>query len=181
MRILHVVVTVDKNQGGLGAAALGLAGGQQQQGARAAVWTLASPDTIRQAREEFGQGAVEVIGFPTWEAVYSPSMLAGARKALGASFDILHQHSLWLAPSHVTLRWRRAFRRITVVAPHGTLEPYALARSTWKKQIAAWLYERRNLRAASCLQATSKAEAANFRRLGLANPIAVIPNAIPAA
>jgi poly(glycerol-phosphate) alpha-glucosyltransferase len=58
------------------------------------------------------------------------------------------------------------------------LEPWALKNSFWKKQLAGRLFENENLRAAGCLHALGTAEAENFRRYGLRNPIAIIPNGI---
>jgi glycosyltransferase involved in cell wall biosynthesis len=55
------------------------------------------------------------------------------------------------------------------------LRSQALKRSSWKKWIAALLYEAHNLRQAACLHATSDVEAASFRAYGLQNPIALIP------
>lgn len=83
-----------------------------------------------------------------------------------------------MANSRVTNRWRATFGRPTVIAPHGTLEAYGLKRSAWKKRLARLWYERKNLRLASCLHASSKAEAISFRNFGLRNPIAIIPNGI---
>lgn len=47
-----------------------------------------------------------------------------------------------------------------------------------KKWLAGWLFENKNLRAAKCLHALCAAEADHFRRLGLINPVAIIPNGI---
>jgi glycosyltransferase involved in cell wall biosynthesis len=66
----------------------------------------------------------------------------------------------------------------TVLAPHGSLEKWALKKSWWKKQIALRLYEGRNLRNANCLHACSEQEVAGIRDYGLKNAIAVIPNGI---
>jgi glycosyltransferase involved in cell wall biosynthesis len=65
-----------------------------------------------------------------------------------------------------------------VIAPHGMLEPWALKRSAWKKKLFWWLVEGDNLRHSACLHALNNAEAANFRQLGLRNPIAVVPNGV---
>jgi glycosyltransferase involved in cell wall biosynthesis len=106
-------------------------------------------------------------------------MEQAATSAEGANYDVLHQHSIWLAISRVTSRWRKAFYRPAVVAPHGTLEESALRRSHWKKRLALIAYEMTNLKGAACLHATSNSEADSFRRFGLKNPIAVIPNGLP--
>jgi poly(glycerol-phosphate) alpha-glucosyltransferase len=67
-----------------------------------------------------------------------------------------------------------------VITPHGSLSPWALRRSRWKKALALAVYERSNLRNASCLHALSLPEAQEFRNFGLTNPIAVVPNGISA-
>jgi poly(glycerol-phosphate) alpha-glucosyltransferase len=55
------------------------------------------------------------------------------------------------------------------------LEPWALGHSWPKKVLAGALFERNNLRQASCLHC-SQAEVEGVRRLGLKNPIAILPN-----
>ena len=65
-----------------------------------------------------------------------------------------------------------------VISPHGMLEPWALNHSRLKKRLAALLFEDKNLREAGCLHALCAAEADNFRRYGLENPIAIIPNGV---
>jgi len=108
----------------------------------------------------------------------SPATERLAVSDTGRAFDVLHQHSLWTALSRVTNRWRNATRGPTVIAPQGTLRPYAWKRSNWKKRLAMIGYERHNLQAASCLQATAESEANVFRSFGLSNPIAIIPNSV---
>jgi glycosyltransferase involved in cell wall biosynthesis len=105
-------------------------------------------------------------------------MEQAAASPLGATYDILHQHSLWLAHSRVTSGWRATFKRPTIVAPHGTLEEYILKRSVWKKRFASLAYQAKNLRLASCLHALSATEVVNIRDYGLRNPVAIIPNGI---
>jgi poly(glycerol-phosphate) alpha-glucosyltransferase len=65
-----------------------------------------------------------------------------------------------------------------MVSPHGMLEPWALQNSRWKKRLAGWLFEIRNLQTADCLHALCNSEAESFRKYGLRNPIAIIPNGI---
>lgn len=65
-----------------------------------------------------------------------------------------------------------------VIAPHGALDDWALAKSSWKKKLAYRLWEGNNLHGAHCLQATSEREIQNFRDYGLKNPIARINNGV---
>jgi len=92
--------------------------------------------------------------------------------------DIVHLHGLWLYPSIATLRWRRRTGKPTVISPHGMLDQWALANSSWKKRLALASFERANLNCAACLHALNLSELESFRALGLRNPVAVIPNGV---
>lgn len=94
---------------------------------------------------------------------------------LDGRYDILHQHGLWQYPSIAVSRWRRRTGRPVVISTQGMLEPWALANSKFKKQVAAWLFERANLQGAACIHC-SRSEVAGIRSFGLKNPIAVIAN-----
>jgi glycosyltransferase involved in cell wall biosynthesis len=48
----------------------------------------------------------------------------------------------------------------------------------FKKRLAWWLYQRKDLAVARVLHATSCAEARGFRQAGLTQPIAIIPNGV---
>jgi len=106
---------------------------------------------------------------------YSPGLSAALR---ADTADVGHLHGLWMYTSAATQAWGRRHRRPYVVTPNGMLEPWALRNSAWKKRIACFLYERKMLTAAACLQANTEKEAADFRAFGLKNPIAIIPNGV---
>src|SRR5262249_10183256 len=97
---------------------------------------------------------------------------------LDADLDILSAHGLWKYCSVGSHRLHRQTGRPYVVHPHGMLEPWALRNASWKKRIAAALYENQHLRGAACLRALSKAEADSIRAYGLCNPVCVIPNGV---
>lgn len=96
---------------------------------------------------------------------------------------IVHVNTLWQPIVHVACAIAQKQRRPYLVTPRGMLEPWALNAKRWKKLAAWWAYQRRDLKAATILHATSDMEAANIARLDLGVPIAVIPNglAVPAA
>jgi glycosyltransferase involved in cell wall biosynthesis len=178
---MHLVASVGHASFGLGPIALNLAKSQHEGGAHTDVWCLDSDAEIAWAARsaELDPSALhrfETLG-PGFVG-FSPAMESAVTSDPGQAYDIIHQHSLWLGVSRVTNRWRHVLNRPTVIAPQGTLDEWALRRSRWKKQLALWAYERRNLEGAACLQALSVAEAESFRAFGLANPIAVIPNGI---
>jgi glycosyltransferase involved in cell wall biosynthesis len=92
--------------------------------------------------------------------------------------QLMHDHGLWLPVNHTSARVARTMHLPRVVSPRGMLEPWALSYRAWKKRVAWYLYQYRDLRAARLLHATGMQEAENIRRLELRQPIAVIPNGI---
>lgn len=91
---------------------------------------------------------------------------------------IVHNHGIWLASNHWAVRYAVTNQIPLVLQPHGMLEPWALDYRSWKKQLAMFLYQRRDLNSARVLVATSIAEYKNLRTLGFRQPIAVIPNGV---
>ena len=181
LRIIHLIASIGPMSGGLGPVAVGFTREQSLYGHCPTIWTLDSSFESTDLAKTNGLNPSDIKVFstfgPSWLG-YSPAMEKEAISSVGASYDILHQHSIWLAISRVTGRWHGSFSRPTVVTPHGTLEAYSLGRSRWKKCLALKAYELENLQRADCLHATAINEAVSFRRFGLKNPIAVIPNGI---
>jgi poly(glycerol-phosphate) alpha-glucosyltransferase len=105
---------------------------------------------------------------------YSPDLLP----ALDPKADLLYAATLWKHPSWAALQWAERTGKPMLVAPHGSLDSWALANAAWKKRIASVLFKGRQLRRAACLRALSQAEVDSFRAYGLTNPIAIIPNGV---
>ncbi len=181
LNILHLVASVGQRSGGVGQSCLDLVRHQRVLGLNTTIWSLTSSTEAAQTAGDYGLDGASVVTYPVLgphSIGYSSAMEKAIASGRGAMYDVLHQHSIWMANSRAANEWRAAFGRPTVVAPHGTLEHYALKRSAWKKWLAAVAYENKNLRSASCLHATSNSEAVSFRRFGLVNPIAIIPNGV---
>ena len=107
----------------------------------------------------------------------------GFTRALGASSHgvkdcIFHDNGLWLPTNHAVAVAARRLKRPLIISPRGMLTAWALFFRGWKKRMAWGFYQRRDLQSAQVLHATSQAEAGEFRALGLAQPIAVIPNGV---
>ncbi|MDQ2777577.1 MAG: glycosyltransferase [Acidobacteriota bacterium] len=90
----------------------------------------------------------------------------------------VHIHGLWQHSTSAAAQAARTLDKPYVVSAHGMLERWALANKRLKKAVYAALFERRNLQRAACLHALTEAEADDYRRFGLPNPIAVIPNGV---
>ena len=145
-----------------------------------------------------GKLTVEVLGLrdeftetdlPAWRGVpvrtfksfglrsfgFAPGL---ARELILLKPELVHVHGLWQFSSLAAACWRRFTRRPCLVSPHGMLDDWAVRHAAWKKRLAWAVYERQHLRAAACIRALCEAEARSIRRLGLTNPICIIPNGV---
>ena len=93
-------------------------------------------------------------------------------------FDIIHGQCIWEPLFHQMRLVAEKFNIPYILTPRGTLEPWSLQQKKWKKKIARWLYQDRDLRRCACIYATAEMEAMNIRKLGFMNPISIIPNGI---
>ena len=105
------------------------------------------------------------------------------RQSLGEVFKdappaLVHIHGIWHPLGHWASQSSQRRRVPTVLHPRGMLAPWALAWRSWKKNLALWAYQRRDLESARVLFATAEREAEGFRRFGLRQPIVVIPNGV---
>ena len=92
--------------------------------------------------------------------------------------DIMHNHSLWMLPNIYPGGAVRGTNCHLVVSPRGTLSRRALQNSPVLKRIVWWLSQGRVLHRASALHATCHAEYLDIRRMGLRQPVAVLPNGV---
>jgi len=70
--------------------------------------------------------------------------------------DVIHLHGLWNRFNHSAARFARRQAIPLVITPRGMLEPWCLQQKRLKKQLALWLYQRKDLRLADVLHATSE-------------------------
>lgn len=178
---MHNLFSVGPASFGLGAVALNLCREQSTQQCEADVWCLDSVEDVKWAVLASGLSSERILRFPCIGSKalgYSPAMEKFANGTIGREFDVVHQHCIWSGVFRTT---RLLYERRSVpyiIAPHGSLESWALKRYRWGKKLALFLYQAENLRNAACLYALSKQEMVGFHEFGLRNPVAVIPNGI---
>jgi glycosyltransferase involved in cell wall biosynthesis len=102
----------------------------------------------------------------------------GLADLLDADVNLAYAATLWKYPSWAVLNWQKKTRKPVVVAPHGSLDAWALNNSRWKKRVAAWLFKDEQLRGATCFRALCAAEADAIRAYGLRQRIEVVPNGV---
>ena len=102
----------------------------------------------------------------------------GLRKSVSSiQPSLAHVHGLWRSPTRIANTLAKTGLPL-VIAPHGMLNPMALAHSRWKKFFVWHLWESRALSSARCLHALCPAEATAIKSLLPEIPIAVIPNGV---
>jgi glycosyltransferase involved in cell wall biosynthesis len=123
---------------------------------------------------------IELLGFPAvWfrKWGYSPALRRYLQKNLG-QFDIVHVHSLWLYPNIAVMQAATKHKVPYIIRPAGSLEPWALGFSAWKKRLYLALIERHIINGASRVHAASEQEAENIRKLSFLTKIMTITNGI---
>lgn len=93
-------------------------------------------------------------------------------------FDVIHGQCIWEPLFHQMRLVADKYHIPFILTPRGTLEPWSLKQSKWKKRVARWLYQDNDLKRCACIYATAEMEAQHIRDLGFNNPICIIPNGI---
>jgi glycosyltransferase involved in cell wall biosynthesis len=184
VRVLHVSAYFPPSRpyGGPPASVLGLCHGLQRAGVEVEVVTTTANGT--QSLPSSPPGGEIYDGVRVHYAARSfPRRFFGARvrgaltEALGHA-DVCHIHGLWNVPEWWAAYLARGARVPYVISPRGMLQPQAMERGRWRKAAAFALFDRRNLRGASTLHATSEQEAGALRQLDFGVPIAMVPNGV---
>lgn len=90
----------------------------------------------------------------------------------------IHIHGIWETHCATSAGIARRCAKPYIISAHGMLEPWALRQKRLKKALYAALFESRVLQGASCLRALTRDESQDYRRVGLRNPIAIVPSGI---
>ena len=177
LRHLHFVQSTEPLQGGgLGAAAAQLHTACAALGHDSVLLT-----TKAGGAEESAAGIRRFARRGPAKLFYAPGLARAAAECLRADRVVTHGHGLYVYPNFAVgrLAWRRG--QPLVYHPHGMFEPWILARSRLKKQVAHWLFENANFRQARLWRALTSKEADQIRARGITAPIVVFPNGVEAA
>lgn len=177
LTIVHVTASLSRQGSGVIRAILGLGGAQRQLGQKTAILGVRDRYTNKDMAPfvQLNIKAKRPLGPPGFGC--APGLLRELLSLAGSS-DVLHSHSMWTA-SHWAAGWAaRRGRRPLVIAPHGALDPWALANPRLRKRLAWTLFDKKAMAGAACLQALSLGEVDALKGLGLPAPVALIPNGI---
>ena len=92
--------------------------------------------------------------------------------------ELIHNHSLWMMPNVYPGQIVKNSKVPLIVSPRGTLSAWAMASGSRIKRVFWPALQLPALRTAACFHATAISEYEDIRRLGFAQPIAILPNGI---
>ncbi len=176
MRILHTVAGLWERTGGPAASVPALCRELARSGHQVTLLTGTGP-LAPAVRALEGTVCLRTVPLGPYRLANYSAAFARACRAEAEAADLVHTHGLWLHPNWASARASRHFGKPLVVSPRGMLAPWSLGRRRPLKSLLWRLVDGRNTRSAAVVHATSDAEAADLRRLGLAR-IAVIPNGV---
>ena len=172
VRVLHTTASLHARNGGPPRTISALAEGLGRAGAAVEVLALADGPPAETVRPDPSAAQTSFV-----EPGRGASRRFGTRvQSTGA--EVVHDHGLWLPTNHAAAQAARRRGLPFVVSTRGMLEPWARQNGRFKKSVAWWLYQRRDLTSAAVLHATAPSEAEGLRSAGLRAPIAVIPNGV---
>jgi glycosyltransferase involved in cell wall biosynthesis len=174
MNVLHVIPSVEAEDGGPATALNGMV---QGIAARGAVVTVATTTQGTRTVESQRTNGIRILRFPrtlpgSWK--YSRGLGRWLSENVRA-FDIVHAHALFSYATIPACRNAIAHDVPLVLRPLGTLDEWCLAHKPWKKLPYLRLIERRHLEHAAAIHVTSASERDSLSALGFGDKARVIP------
>ncbi len=168
MKILHISTSIDQTVGGPARSIRSLLYGITEVGEKVEVNLLTS--------QSLNPVKIEVSEYLRVYCFKSLRILC--QFLFKQRNDIYHIHGIWQSPISVSCAIALYLKVPYMISPRGMLEPWSLSQKSLKKRLALSIFQKYFLQKANCLHATSQSEADNFRKIGLTNPIAVVPNSL---
>lgn len=161
MRILHITESIDPKSGGPTRSVKGICRALSKKGLQITL-------LVNKGRHEFEDacGCDVIYG----EDLDSPLDISG--------YDLIHLQGLWSPALHRYAVAGRCKKIPYVISPRGMLDPWALSVKRWKKRIAMFLYQRRDLEGAAAFHVTAKLEEISVRAQRLRQFVIIAPNGI---
>lgn len=176
MRVLHVVRDLDEESGGPSNSVPRLV---------KAVGGLGGDSVVvyeeRGELSEAARGLPADCLFPVERRIWGFRYVVQSLESLwqrGGPIDVVHLHGLWNSLNHWCCRWARRKGVPALISPRGMLDEWSLRQKGFKKKLAMWLYQRRDLSSARVIHVTSGMEAGFVRKLGFLNRIEIVPNGV---
>jgi glycosyltransferase involved in cell wall biosynthesis len=174
LRVLHTISGIWRHTGGPAITVPRLCSALVKNGIEVILATLDGP--LSEAAVESKKDGVDLRTYSHYRQC--SLKIVEAIRDITKNVDIVHGHGLWLPANWVTGYYAVKQEKPFVITTRGALNPNALLHSPWKKKIAGYLFDNRNLHAADCIHVTSLGEYEAIRSYDLRNPVAIIPNGV---
>ena len=184
MRIVHVVVSLDPNQGGLPAVATRLASAQAADGHDVSLVCHESPGREQAVNDSLrtipGKDRVKIVNVPA-EVKFGLLVPKATHEVLRrelAGANVAHLHGLWEALVRAASIEARRLRVPYILTPHGMLDPWSLRQRALKKKIALLLTYRKMINSAARMHLLNDDEARLIEPLRFKPQVRVIANGV---
>ena len=167
MKVLHYVRSLSPVHGGPSRSVPNLAAELARSGVAVALCSSSSDVVSAEALRAAAAG-VRLLHTPRTRGTSFRDEVSGT--------DVVHLHGLWTPSVHRVSAIAAGLGKPIVHSCRGMLEPWALRHKRARKRLAWNLYQRRDLRRASRIHATSAMEASHLAALGFDRQVVVIPN-----
>ena len=168
MKVLHITNSIDKSVGG------------PARSVPQTCMELARLGIYIELVTQNSENKVSIIQTDSFKVAFKNlwALFLYGSSIKSSEIDLIHLQHIWDPYIQVMAFWAHQKKIPYIITPRGMLEPWILANNPWKKKIALFLYQKKAIKQASHLHATSQLEAENIRNLGFDNPISIIPNGI---
>lgn len=184
IRVVHTIASTRASHGGTSRSVPGLCESLASIGLDVVLVTRARVGEVERGTALLPSSAVETE-IVSEEDGLAARVAAGRRfrravrsRLGGADEAIVHDHGAWLATNRAAARAAGEAGAALMISPRGMLTRWSLSHNRARKRLAWRLFQRRVLRSARLIHATSEGEAEELGDLSLDRPVAVIPNAI---
>lgn len=164
MRVNQVISNIDRNSGGTATYIQGLSKALLKRKINLTVSTLSSKYPLNFDKEV--------------QIKYCDENKNKIKSIKDLNFDLFHINGIWELFIHKMILLARKSEVLYIISPHGMLEQWSLNQGRLKKKIALLLFQKKDLLKSACIHVTAHSEMESVRKLGLNNPVAIIPNGI---
>jgi len=177
MKILHVVPSMGRSQGGPSDSVPMTAMAQKAAGLEVAI-AFCEYGKLSLRAEEAERRGVRLIKFKGRQSslnciAFSIDFLLRFA-SIAAEYDVIHTHAQWLFPVWWAAHVARRLGKKLVMMPRGSFEPERLRKSAWKKKLVGWI-DKHYAICADSIWATAESEADGVRLFAPQSHVEVFP------
>lgn len=176
MKVLHIVPTLNPQDGGTTTSVIDIASGLRSKGVDVTIATTDGEEKdkntffFKEVEREFD---IEVICFRAnlpkkWK---KSNELSKWLDMNSSGFDVIHSHSVFCFPSIAASKYSAKYQVPHVISPAGMLDQWPMSQNKWKKKIYYHIFEKEGLELAKAIHTTSSDESKSINKLGFGHKV----------